>query len=288
MDYFYSKKYLDEGLLAHPLFEPMIDYLVKNRSQEIILRELKKEFPQKKFEHFLDQMIEAGLIMRKNRRYHLSFPVFEEGECQEDIERLKEQMIQELSDYTQEERKLALSETIWSNCFEEETDYFYATAFPVETIKKVTAGNEDYQFVTLQLGNTEQVSLPNYFDLQKKQSMMPEAFSPIVQLIGDVNEEYFFDQVEVILERILKHKFKERRRNVFLDVLLSTNVIKKENEYQLVLPVMDAQAHSDIFFDRLDHLAPSERVYVKEQAFRSVMKYFDIRNYNYIKMIHNC
>ncbi len=39
-------------------------------------------------------------------------------------------------------------------------------------------------------------------DLQKNQLPVTKAFKELAELIGDVNEAYFFDQIEVIVDRI--------------------------------------------------------------------------------------
>lgn len=46
MQYFYSLEN-ERKLIEHPLFQPMIDYLIEQGSQEVILRQLKKAFPPK-------------------------------------------------------------------------------------------------------------------------------------------------------------------------------------------------------------------------------------------------
>ncbi|MBX4226964.1 DUF1803 domain-containing protein, partial [Enterococcus lactis] len=56
MNYYYSKNKENfyPKLSGDPLFSLLIDYLYEHREKETILRELKKEFPQNKFSHFLD------------------------------------------------------------------------------------------------------------------------------------------------------------------------------------------------------------------------------------------
>ena len=54
MNYFYSnskKKKLGK-IIEQPIFSEFVAYMYENQQHEIILRELKTKFPQKKFEHF--------------------------------------------------------------------------------------------------------------------------------------------------------------------------------------------------------------------------------------------
>src|SRR5699024_7103113 len=86
-------------------------------------------------------------------------------------------------------------------------------------------------------------SLANYFYLQKKQLPVPSEFLKLVELIGDVNETYYFDQVEVIIERIQAQKYKNRRSSIFFDSLILSNTVKvvktdDQLNYQLALPLV--------------------------------------------------
>lgn len=52
-----------------------------------ILRELKQNFPEKNFEKILDQLIDAGIITRKDRRYQVAFPIYSTKDQQKSRER---------------------------------------------------------------------------------------------------------------------------------------------------------------------------------------------------------
>ncbi|WP_206857440.1 DUF1803 domain-containing protein [Candidatus Enterococcus mangumiae] len=279
MQYFHSQDDRRK-LIAQPLFQPMIDYLISQGTQDIILRQLKKEFPQKKMEHFLDQMIDNGLIIRENRRYRCAFPVYDQKDFREEIAQLTQELMQELLKQPESQRALFLAEEIWHFCRETETDYFYATAFSVPTIERLEAGNENYRFVTLQQEN--EVSLPTYFHLQKQQTTLPEEFQALGQLIGDVNEAYFFDQVEVIIERVCENKYKKRRESIFLDALLLANVLAHNEQYHLLLPVVDNKKDS-LLEERLLAQTSVERAFIKEQALVALMKELEVKSYSYIK-----
>lgn len=88
MNYFYSQNHqqLLSKLVNNAVFPTLIEYLHHHQEEDIILRELKKNFDQPKFEAFLDQLIDENLIKRENRRYKLNFPIFEEETYQKEIE----------------------------------------------------------------------------------------------------------------------------------------------------------------------------------------------------------
>ncbi len=75
MNYFYSnseKKKLGK-IIEQPIFSEFVAYMsMKINSTKRF--ELKTKFPQKKFEHFLDQLMK-NLVLHENRRY--MFRIFE-------------------------------------------------------------------------------------------------------------------------------------------------------------------------------------------------------------------
>ena len=97
----------------------MTDYLYEHREQETILRELKK-FSQNKFSHFLDLLIDAGLIKREERRYHLNFPIFDPKDYLQQATSAAETIAEQLKRLSVDEQKLAMGEVIWAYCFEDE------------------------------------------------------------------------------------------------------------------------------------------------------------------------
>lgn len=290
MNYFYSENQVKtyQKFVNDPLFPSLIDYLYAHREEEVILRELKKEFPQKDFEHFLDQLIENGLILRKARRYRLNFPVFEPNDYQEYSRALTEKIASELESLTEIDRKFAMSEEIWTYCFEEEAEYFYAAANDRQ-VRKMTAGNSTYRFVSLSSDEELPLSLAVYFFIQKNQLPIPSKFSEIAELIGDVNEAYYFDQVEVIIERIRKGKFKNRRPSIFLESLLATRTVEKTTQesdaYELVLPIVSEEREPlDIIkcTDGID-LPTDAAAFIKKQAYNELKSRFMPKSFSYIK-----
>lgn len=225
MNYYYSKNKENfyQKLTDDPLFSSLTDYLYEHREQETILRELKKEFSQNKFSHFLDLLIDAGLIKREERRYHLNFPIFDPKDYLQQATSAAETIAEQLKRLSVDEQKLAMGEVIWAYCFEDERKeaYFYGVRNSRETeLLRATAGNEKYRFITLSSIEHFPLTLANYFFVQKNQLPVTKAFKELAELIGDVNEAYFFDQIEVIVDRIRKNKYKNRRPSISISLYL--------------------------------------------------------------------
>ncbi|MGL9902946.1 hypothetical protein IGJ51_000068 [Enterococcus sp. DIV0802c] len=152
-------------------------------------------------------------------------------------------ILQAISPLSQTEKQLVMGNECWQECFVSNSTYFYATLEDLIPVTRQVAGNENYRFVSLNYHNKLSYSLANYFYLQKKQLPVPSEFLKLVELIGDVNETYYFDQVEVIIERIQAQKYKNRRSSIFFDSLILSNTVKvvktdDQLNYQLALPLV--------------------------------------------------
>lgn len=53
----------------------MIRYL--DQYEDVILREIKAQFPDVAVDKLMEEYIKAGLILRENKRYYLNFPTLE-------------------------------------------------------------------------------------------------------------------------------------------------------------------------------------------------------------------
>lgn len=283
MNYFYSnsrKKKLGK-IIDQPIFSEFVAYMYENQHHEIILRELKNKFPQEKFEHFLDQLIEEGLVLRENRRYTLNFPIFNYEQDFIESEKITKELLPQLLELSQEEQQFAMGEEVWHYCFEDEEDFFYATTTDIP-INKVSAGNEEYQFVSVNHQKELPVTLANYFYIQKEQLPMPTDFMDLAHTIGDVNESYFFDQIQVILERIQKQKYKKRRPSIFFDALVLSATIRTNETEEIRWPVFHSTKEK-IIFPVLDaKIVPTKRAYIKRKVYESLMANLSLTDYSYI------
>ncbi|HFC9218218.1 TPA: DUF1803 domain-containing protein, partial [Enterococcus faecium] len=177
-------------------------------------------------------------------------------------------------------------EVIWAYCFEDERKeaYFYGVRNSRETeLLRTTAGNEKYRFITLSSIEHFPLTLANYFFVQKNQLPVTKAFKELAELIGDVNEAYFFDQIEVIVDRIRKNKYKNRRPSIFHQSLLVTNTIKEEESFTLELPIVEKN-NFEIELPTLDpSLTMEETAFLKRQIFSELSKKFIPHAFSYIK-----
>ena len=62
-------------LTRQPFFGELIRYL--DQYEDVILREIKAQFPDVAVDKLMEEYIKAGLILRENKRYHLNLPMLE-------------------------------------------------------------------------------------------------------------------------------------------------------------------------------------------------------------------
>ena len=68
-------------LTRQPFFRDLVDYL--DQHDDVILREIKAQFPEVTVDKLLEEYIKAGLILRENKRYYLNLPFLESTESLE-------------------------------------------------------------------------------------------------------------------------------------------------------------------------------------------------------------
>ena len=62
-------------LTRQPFFGELIRYL--DQHDDVILREIKAQFPDLAVDKRMEEYIKAGLILRENKRYYLNLPMLE-------------------------------------------------------------------------------------------------------------------------------------------------------------------------------------------------------------------
>ena len=62
-------------LTRQPFFRELIRYL--DQHEDVILREIKAQFPDVAVDKLMEEYIKAGLILRENKRYYLNLPMLE-------------------------------------------------------------------------------------------------------------------------------------------------------------------------------------------------------------------
>ena len=195
-------------LTRQPFFRDLVDYL--DQHNDVILREIKAQFPDQPVDKLMEEYIKAGLILRENKRYFLNLPFLESTESleldQEVFVRDDSPVYQALLEKTFE---IELRNQTNAAILEEHTDFA-----------------------------REEMTLSNYFYKVKHQYPLTKEQQELYKILGDVNPEYALKYMTTFLLKFLKKdQLMQKRRDIFVDslVLLGYIVQNEDGKYELAV-----------------------------------------------------
>ena len=195
-------------LTRQPFFKDLINFLYQH--DDVILRQIKAQFPDQPVDKLMEEYIKAGFILRENKRYTLNLPFLESADLvdldQEVFVREDSAVYQELkARIFQTELRNSTNEAI----LVEETDF---------------ARNAQ--------------TLSNYFYKVKHQYPLTEEQEKLYAILGDVNPEYALKYMTSFLLKFLKKEVvQQKRKDIFVDSLEVLGYIRKnaEGKYELAV-----------------------------------------------------
>ena len=195
-------------LTRQPFFWDLVDYL--DRHDDVILREIKAQFPEIPVDKFLEEYIKAGLILRENKRYYLNLPFLESTES---LELDQEVFVRDDS-------------PIYQEILEKE----FQTELRNQTNAAILVEYTDFARVKM--------TLSNYFYKVKHQYPLTEDQQKLYAVLGDVNPEYALKYMTTFLLKFLKKdQLMQKRRDIFVDslILLGYIVQNEDGKYELAV-----------------------------------------------------
>ena len=195
-------------LTRQPFFKDLINYL--DQHNDVILRQIKAQFPDQPVDKLMEGYIKAGFILRENKRYTLNLPFLESADR---VELDQEVFVREDSDLYQELKakvfQTELRNTTNGAILIEETDF----ARHAQT-------------------------LSNYFYKLAHQYPLTEEQEKLYDVLGDVNSEYALKYMTSFLLKFLKKdQVQQKRRDIFVDSLEILGYIRKNDEGKYKLAV---------------------------------------------------
>ncbi|AXK91762.1 TPA: DUF1803 domain-containing protein [Streptococcus pneumoniae] len=182
------------------MFGELIRYL--DQYEDVILREIKAQFPDVAVDKLMEEYIKAGLILRENKRYYLNFPTLESLDS---LELDQEIFVREASPVYQ---------ALLEQSFETELRNQINAAILVE--------KTDFARIKM--------TLSNYFYKVKQQELY--------DILGDVNPEYALKYMTAFLLKFLKKdQLMQKCRDIFVDslVVLGYIVQNEDGKYELAI-----------------------------------------------------
>lgn len=195
-------------LTRQPFFRDLVDYL--DQHDDVILREIKAQFPDLPVDKYLEEYIKAGLILRENKRYYLNLPFLESTESLE--------LDQEV--FVRDD----------SPIYQEILEKHFQTELRNQTNAAILKEYTDFA--------REKMTLSNYFYKVKHQYPLTEEQQALYGILGDVNPEYALKYMTTFLLKFLKKgQLMQKRRDIFVDslVLLGYIVQNEDGKYELTV-----------------------------------------------------
>ena len=189
-------------------FRDLVNYL--DQHDDVILREIKAQFPGVAVDKYLEEYIKAGFILRENKRYSLNLPFLESTES---LELDQEVFVRDDS-------------PVYREILEKE----FRTELRNQTNVAILEEYTDFA--------REKMTLSNYFYKVKHQYPLTEDQQKLYAVLGDVNPEYALKYMTTFLLKFLKKdQLMQKRRDIFVDslVLLGYILQNEDGKYELAL-----------------------------------------------------
>lgn len=195
-------------LTRQPFFRDLIDYL--DQHDDVILREIKTQFPEVTVDKYLEEYIKASLILRENKRYYLNLPFLVSTES---LELDQEVFVREESPIYQEILKKK-----------------FQTELRNQTNAAILEEYTDFA--------RQKMTLSNYFYKVKHQYPLTAQQQELYGILGDVNPEYALKYMTTFLLKFLKKdQVQQKRRDIFVDSLEILGYIRKNDASKYELAV---------------------------------------------------
>lgn len=189
-------------------FIDLVDYL--DQHDDVILREIKAQFPDVSVDKLMEEYIKAGLILRENKHYSLNLPFLESTD------------------------DLALDQEIFvrgdSPVYQDLLEKTFETELRNQTNAAILIEHTDFA--------RQKMTLSNYFYKVKNQYLLTEDQQKLYDILGDVNPEYALKYMTTFLLKFLKKdQLMQKRRDIFVDSLVVLDYIiqNEEGKYELAV-----------------------------------------------------
>ena len=195
-------------LTRQPFFKDLINYL--DQHDDVILRQIKAQFPDQPVDKLMEEYIKAGFILRGNKRYSLNLPFLESADL---IELDREVFVREES-----------------SVYQELQEKLFQTELRNHTNAALLVEKTDFA--------RQKMTLSNYFYKVKHQYPLTAQQQELYGILGDVNPEYALKYMTTFLLKFLKKdQVQQKRRDIFVDSLEILGYIRKNDASKYELAV---------------------------------------------------
>lgn len=191
-----------DRITGQAFFKDFINYLYEH--DDVTLRQIKKVFSEvKRIDRAVESYVQAGYVIRTNKRYNLALPLLE----RDSLPQLDEMIFIE----TTSQLAIDLQQTV------------YQTKLPNQTNELVIFEQTDFY--------RECLTLSNYFYKLAHGYELSPSQKRLYALLGDVNPEYALKYMtSFLLKFTRKELVKQKRPDIFVQALAVLGYIKKVDD----------------------------------------------------------
>ncbi|MEX2783799.1 DUF1803 domain-containing protein [Streptococcus sp. H49] len=198
-----------DKLTRQPFFQDLVSWLYPNKT--VTLRQIKQAFPTiRSIDRFIEDYVQAGYLLRKDRRYSLTLPLATDSQAV-DLDKM-------------------LFVDTESPLYQELLTKTFTTALTNQTNQAVLLEETD-------LFRTE-ATLANYFYALRRSLPLPDSLQPLYAVLGDVNQEYALKYITAFLLKFSRRSaVPQKRPDIFVQALEELGYIAKnaDGKYELRL-----------------------------------------------------
>ncbi|WP_423214948.1 DUF1803 domain-containing protein [Streptococcus equinus] len=211
-----------DKLTRQDFFKDLVNFLYQ--TDDVTLRQIKAQFQEvSKIDRLIEEYVQAGYIIRDNKRYTIGFDLLE---SLENID-------------------------LDSQIFVDDESPVYTDLMAITFETRLENETNDLVLVEKTSIARDELTLSNYFFKLAENLPMSELQQPLYDLLGDVNQAYALKYMTTFLLKFAnKDEVAQKRSDIFVEALALLGYIKKNDNGKYELK-MDFDKESLVFASKV-------------------------------------
>ena len=191
-----------DKLTRQAFFQDLINFLCQ--TDDVTLRQIKANFPEvPKIDRLIEEYVQAGYIIRDNKRYTIGFDLLDSLE----------------------------NVSLDSQLFVDDQSAIYEDLMALTFEIRLTNEANDLVLVEKTSIARSELTLSNYFFKLADNLPMSKAQAPLYDLLGDVNPQYALKYMTTFLLKFgRKDEVSQKRPDIFVETLEKLDYIRKNDQ----------------------------------------------------------
>lgn len=191
-----------DKLTRQAFFQDLINFLYQ--TDDVTLRQIKANFPEvPKIDRLIEEYVQAGYIIRDNKRYTIGFDLLDSLE----------------------------NVSLDSQLFVDDQSAIYEDLMALTFETRLTNEANDLVLVEKTSIARSELTLSNYFFKLADNLPMSKAQEPLYDLLGDVNPQYALKYMTTFLLKFgRKDEVVQKRPDIFVEMLEKLDYIRKNDQ----------------------------------------------------------